>query len=84
MDSTLDNQVMKFTCQHCEGSLGERIAGLTADPMPSCSTCEAAVQRYADLLRAELARIDQALANCQGKLNAALWKDWEVLTSQRQ
>ena len=84
MDSTLDNQVIKLQCLHCEGSLSERIAGLTDDPMPSCSTCEAAVQTYADLLRVELARIDQALANCQGKLDAALWKDWEMLTSQRQ
>ncbi len=84
MDSTLDNQVIKFQCRHCEGSLGERIAGLTADSMPSCSTCKAAAQTYADLLRAELARIDQALADCQGKVDAALWKDWESLASQPQ
>lgn len=84
MDSTLDNQVIKLKCRHCEGSLGERITGLTADPMPSCSICEAAVQAYADLLRAELARIDQTLSDCRDKLDATLWKDWDMLTRQRQ
>jgi hypothetical protein len=84
MDSTLDNQVIKLTCLHCEGSLSERINGLTADPVPNCSPCEAAVQAYADLLRAELARIDHALTDCRGKRDQALWKDWDMLTSQRQ
>lgn len=84
MDSTLDNQVAKLKCRCCEGSLGERITGLTAEPLPSCSACEAAVQAYADLLRVELARIDKALADCQGKIDQALWKDWKMLTSQCQ
>ena len=84
MDSMLDNQVMKLSCPHCEESLSERINSLNETAVPSCSACVSAVQTYADLLRAELARIDQELADCWDKRDQALCKDWEMLARQRQ
>lgn len=84
MDSMIDSQAIKLKCRHCEGSLKERITGLTADPTTCCSTCAAAGQAYADLLRTELIRIDQALTDGRSKLDQALWKEWEILTSPRQ
>ena len=65
MDSMIDSQTIKLKCRHCEGSLNERITGLKADPATSCRTCVAAVQAYADTLKAELQRIEQALHKSQ-------------------
>ncbi|ABM37571.1 hypothetical protein [Polaromonas naphthalenivorans] len=82
MDAALNNQVIKLKCRYCTAPLAERIASLKGNPKFACSPCETAVQSYADLLRAELARIDQALADHRQKLDDALWKDWRALTGQ--
>ena len=79
MDSALDNQVVKFTCPHCTGEMSERIARLKTNPQLTCSTCESDIVVYADQLRAELAKIDLALAAHWQRLDKALTEHWRQL-----
>ena len=79
MDSALDNQVVKFTCPHCTSQISERIARLKKNPQLACSRCEGDIQIHADQLRAELAKIDQALAVHRQRLDKALTEHWRQL-----
>ena len=79
MNSALDNQVVKFTCPHCTRQLSERIARLKTNPQLTCSSCEGDILIYANQLRAELTRIDLALAAHWQQLDKALTEHWRKL-----
>lgn len=68
MKSLLDDQVIELPCPHCGHKLKERIGKVKTNPKLTCGRCRGVIDVKADQFRAEIAKVDKALADLQRTL----------------
>ena len=68
MKNMLDSQAIEISCPHCQRKFSETIGKLKTNPVLRCRFCSNEVKVDAAQMRAEIAKVEQALTKLQRSL----------------